>query len=270
MGLDKDSRRGSLLIGVAAWLARWLVLGVGRTWKIEIIAGSEHLDALLAGYVPPKGGKRNTGPEGGKRKGPAVLLSFWHNRSVAFSYFVLDRLIGSGVDVSLLASQSRDGELVTRVCRRWGLNTVRGSASRGGTAALRGLHRAITRRGSSPIMIPDGPRGPLYHFKVGVAVLAQTSRAPILPFGVAASRFWTLRSWDRIIVPRPFSRVTLIVGAPQFVERGLSSDELEVERQRLEALLNDLTRQAEAAVGTEDVARNLTPKGSHNKAQGKR
>ncbi len=230
VGLNKDSRIGSLLIGVGARLARWLMLAIGRTWKVEVVAGAEHVDALLAEDRP-------------------VLLSFWHNRLFALSYFLYHRLHGGGLDVTLLASQSRDGELVTRVCKRWGLNTVRGSASRGGTAALRGLHRAITRRGSSPIMIPDGPRGPLYHFKVGVAVLAQTSRAPILPFGVAASKYWTLRSWDRIIVPRPFSRVTIIVGAPQFVERGLSSDELEVERQRLEALLNDLTRQAEEAVG---------------------
>ncbi len=236
MGLNKDSRHGSFLISVAARLARWVMLAFGRTWRIEVVAGSEHVDALLAEKRP-------------------VLLCLWHNRIFAFSYFSLQRLHQGGVDVTLLASQSRDGELVTRICKRWGLNTVRGSASRGGTAALRGLHRAITRRGSSPIMIPDGPRGPLYHFKVGVAVLAQTSRAPILPFGVAASRFFTLKSWDRIIVPLPFSRVAITVGEPQFVERGLSEDELEAERQRLEELINSLTRQAEEAVGAVDVAR---------------
>ncbi len=248
MGLNKDSRVGSLLISIAARLARWVMLGLGSTWTVEIVAGGEHVEALLAEEVPPEGGKRNN----------AVLLSFWHNRLFALSYFLYHRLHGGGLDVTLLASQSRDGELVSRVCQRWGLNTVRGSASRGGTAALRGLHRAITRRGSSPIMIPDGPRGPIYHFKVGVAVLAQTSRAPILPFGVAANRFWRLRSWDRIIVPKPFSRVAITVGPPQAVERGLSSEELETERKRLEQLIDDLTRQAEEAVGAQDVARNLT------------
>ncbi len=230
MGIDKDSRHGSFLISVGARLARWVILAFGRTWRIRIVAGEEHLDALLAEPQP-------------------VLISFWHNRLVAFSYFFLDRLVGGGLDLTLLASQSRDGELVTRVCKRWGLNTVRGSASRGGTAALRGLHRAITRQGSSPVMIPDGPRGPLYHFKVGVAVLAQTSRAPILPFGVAASSFFTLKSWDRIIVPWPFSRVAITIGEPQPIERGLSNEELEAERQRLEGLINSLTRQAEEAVG---------------------
>ncbi len=236
MGLDKDSRHGSFLIGVAARLARWVMLAFGRTWRIEIVAGAERLEALLAEPRP-------------------VLLSFWHNRAFAFSYFALDRLLGGGLDITLLASQSRDGELVTRVCKRWGLHTVRGSATRGGTAALRGLHRAITRRGSSPIMIPDGPQGPLYHFKIGVAVLAQTSGAPILPFGLAASRFFTLKSWDRIIVPLPFSRLAITVGEPQVVERGLSSEKLEAERQRLERLIDDLTRQAEETVGAVDVAR---------------
>ncbi len=236
MGLDKNSRHGSFLIGIAARLARWVMLAFGRTWRIEVVSGEEHLDALLAEPRP-------------------VLLSFWHNRVFAFSYFGYQRLHRRGIDVTLLASHSRDGEMVTRVCKRWGLNTVRGSASRGGTAALRGLHRAITRRGSSPIMIPDGPRGPLYHFKVGVAVLAQTSRAPILPFGFAASRFFTLKSWDRIVVPLPFSRVAVTVGEPQFVERGLSNEELEAERQRLEKLIDTLTQRAEEAVGAVDVAR---------------
>lgn len=232
MGLDKDSRHGSFLISVGARLARWVILAFGWTWRIRVVAGEEHLDAWLAEPRP-------------------VLISFWHNRLVAFSYFFLDRLVGGGLDLTLLASQSRDGELVTRVCKRWGLNTVRGSATRGGTAALRGLHRAITRRGSSPVMIPDGPQGPLYHFKVGVAVLAQTSRAPILPFGVAAGSFFTLKSWDRIIVPWPFSRVAITIGEPQSVERGLSEDELEAKRQHFEDLINALTREAEEAVGAQ-------------------
>ena len=238
MGLNKDSRHGSFLIGVGARLARWVMLALGRSWKIEVVAGCEHLDALLADPRP-------------------VLLSFWHNRTFAMAYFLYRRLHHQGFDITLLASHSRDGELVTRVCKRWGVNTVRGSASRGGVAALRGVHRAITRRGSSPIMIPDGPRGPLYEFKVGVAVLAQTSQAPILPFGIAARKSWTLASWDRMIVPRPFTDVALVVGEPQQVPRELSGDELEAERLRLQELLDSLTQQAEAAVGATDVARGM-------------
>ncbi|MCP3958702.1 MAG: lysophospholipid acyltransferase family protein [bacterium] len=230
MGINKDSRHGSVLIGIAARLARWVMLALGRTWKIEIVEGREHLDALLAEPRP-------------------VILSFWHNRAFTSSFFFFDLHRKGLLDITLLASQSRDGELVTRVFRRWGIHTVRGSASRGGRQALRAIHRAITRGGSSPIMIPDGPRGPLYQFKVGVAVLAQTSKAPILPFGFAARKYWTLGSWDRLIVPRPFTRLAVTIGEPQFVDRGLSSEELEAERQRLQELLDDLTRRAEASVG---------------------
>ena len=236
MGLDKDSRHGSWLIGVAATLARWILLALGRTWKIRVVAGSEHVEALLA---DPR----------------AVILSFWHNRAFVAAYYLLDRLHRGGLDITLLASQSRDGELVTRICKRWGLHTVRGSASRGGMLAMRALHRTLTRRGSSPILIPDGPRGPIYEFKVGVAVVAQTSRAPILPIGFAARRFWRLGSWDRIIVPRPWSEVAVTVGAPEYLSRELSGDQLEAERRRLEALLDELTLQAEESVDAEDVAR---------------
>ncbi len=236
MGLDKDTWVGSFLIGLAARLSRWIMLTAGRTWKTEIIAGEEHLDQVVEGSQP-------------------VILSLWHNRAFATSYLVYTRLLKQGLDVTLLASQSRDGELATRVWKRWGIHTVRGSATRGGRQALRALHRAITRGGSSPVMIPDGPQGPIYHFKVGVAVLAQTSGAPIIPFGVAAQKFWTLRSWDRMIVPRPFTRVAVAIGAPQSVSRELSGDALEAERLRLEQLLESLTQKAEKAVGAKDLMR---------------
>ncbi|MEM7349759.1 MAG: lysophospholipid acyltransferase family protein [Acidobacteriota bacterium] len=229
MGLDKDTWYGSLLIGIAARLSRWIMLMAGRTWKTEIVSGREHLEALVEASRP-------------------VILSLWHNRSIAASFFFYTRLVQRGQRVTLLASHSRDGELATRICQRWGLDIVRGSATRGGRQALRALHRAITRNNSSPVMIPDGPQGPLYHFKVGVAVLAQTSGAPIVPFGVAARRCRTLGSWDRLIVPWPFTRIAVAVGEPQHVSRDLSGEALEAERLRLEEVLNALTRQAEEAV----------------------
>ena len=99
------------------------------------------------------------------------------------------------------------------------------------------------------LFVPSGTMANL------VAVLAQTSRAPILPFGIAARKSWTLASWDRMIVPRPFTDVALVVGEPQQIPRDLSGAELEAERLRLEELLDSLTLQAEAAVGATDVAR---------------
>lgn len=199
----------------------------GATWRGQVTGGGEHLEAA-------------------RRAGRPVIFSFWHNRSFLAADFFNKRIFRR-FDVVVLASPSRDGELVARLARQLGLRVVRGSASRGGRDAVRALYRAATRHGASPVMIPDGPRGPLYDFKVGTAILAQMTQAPILPMGLAARRYFTLKSWDRLIVPWPFSRLAVVVGAPQEVPRGLSSQELEDERRRLKALLDELTREAEAS-----------------------
>ncbi len=215
---------------------RAILLGIGSTCRFEVVAGAEYLEAA-------------------RREKRPLILSLWHNRSFLAAYFVYSELSRRGFEVLVLASQSRDGELVTRLARQLRLSVVRGSASRGGLAAMRAIYRAIARQGLSPVLIPDGPRGPLYELKVGVAVLAQMSQVPILPIGLAAQRFFTLGSWDRLIVPWPFSRVAVVIGEPQTVERGLSSDELESRRRGLEALLVDLTRRAEERLGARDRSR---------------
>ncbi|MEE8522405.1 MAG: lysophospholipid acyltransferase family protein [Thermoanaerobaculia bacterium] len=230
------TRFGSFLVSAGARVLRWLFQALGRTCRIDVVSGGEHLEELL-------------------REPRPVLLSFWHNRTFLGAHFIFNGLHRQGLEITLLASHSRDGELVTRTFERWGIHTVRGSASRGGREAMRSLYRTITKHGRSPIMIPDGPRGPIYEFKVGVAVLAQMSRAPILPMGFAVRKYWRIKSWDRMIVPWPFSRITLAVGAPQAIARDLPADELEAERRRLQALLDGLTLEAEAAAGAVDSLR---------------
>lgn len=228
MGLDPRTRRGSLLVGLASFLLGGIIALLRRTWRLEVVSGADRLEAVL------------------QRGGP-VILSFWHDRSFAAAHLILARLLPGGLGVTLLSSRSRDGELVARLARRLKLPVVRGSASRGGREALTGTYRMIVRHRSSPVMIPDGPRGPAYEFKAGVLVLAQMSQAPILPLGFAASRSWNLRSWDRMVVPKPFSRVVVAVGEPERVPRDLSPAELEAGRRRWEERLDALTREAEQA-----------------------
>ena len=225
---------GARLIRLGAWLIRLLLATLGRTYRVQLVRGGEHLDAVIAEKRP-------------------VLISFWHNRAYLAAGFLYHRVLPRGLDVTVLASKSRDGELVAKVAEQWGLSVIRGSSSRGGLEALRALHKGIVRHGTSPIMIPDGPTGPLYHFKAGAAVLAQTSGAPILPMGLAAQRFFTVKSWDRLIVPWPFSRVAITVGEPQALPKRLATEELEAERRRLEGLLDDLTLEAEACLGVTDA-----------------
>lgn len=233
MRIDPHGAIGSRLITLAAHLVRALLRLLGATYRYRVIGGSEHLEALLAAPRP-------------------VVISFWHNRSFLAAHYVIEHLHRRGQEITVLASQSRDGELVARMAGQWRLRTVRGSATRGGRQALRGLYGAIVKHRSSPVMIPDGPTGPLYHFKVGAAVLAQMAQAPILPMGFAARRFWRIGSWDRLIVPKPFTTIAIQVAEPAAVEKGLSSEELEQRRAALEASITELTRGCERHLGVRD------------------
>jgi len=126
------------------------------------------------------------------------------------------------------------------------VRSARGSTTRGGRAALREMHRIMTREQIPGLLAPDGPRGPRHEFKLGAAVLAQMANAPVLPIAIVPDRYIQLRSWDRLVVPFPFTRVTVAFGAPVPVPRGLSAADLEQKRRQLEDALNEVTRIAEA------------------------
>jgi len=110
---------------------------------------------------------------------------------------------------------------------------------------MRAMYRAISREQSAPVITPDGPRGPRHEAKSGTVVLAQMSGVPILPIAYAAKRCWQLRSWDRMVIPKPFSRVSVAVGELLEVPRELDGAGIESHRLRLQDALNDLVRLAE-------------------------
>ena len=179
-----------------------------------------------------------------RESGGPVVFSFWHNRAMFCAYFLYRHLLRHGFPITILVSLSRDGELGARLARSWKAGVVRGSASRGGAAGLRNLYRVVTREGASAITIPDGPRGPLYVAKPGAIVLAQMCGVPIQPMAFAAESFWTIRSWDRLIIPKPFTRIWLNLGEPLEIPSQMTADELEGQRQRLEDTLNRLVEEA--------------------------
>lgn len=220
------SRSQHLQQWVAALLIRGVVHLLGATVRLQVVRGEERLDSLKSGTSP-------------------AVLSFWHNRAVFCAYFLYRRLLSRGAPITVLVSQSRDGELGAKLARMWRAGVVRGSASRGGATGLRKMYRAVSREKASAITIPDGPRGPLYVAKPGAVVLAQMCGVSILPMAFAADRYWTIRSWDRLIIPKPFSRVRFVIGDPLEIPRELSSEDLEGQRQRLEQTLTDLVAEAE-------------------------
>lgn len=167
-----------------------------------------------------------------------MIYAVWHGRILLLPYLYGHR--GSHV----LASRSRDGELVTRWIRRFGLDPVRGSSARGGGEALRVLTRAL-RAGREVVVVPDGPRGPREVLKPGVIALARLTGAPIVPMAVGASREWRLRSWDEFRIPRPFARCVVRFGEPIRVSRAADRAGEEAARKEVEAALRGLSWQVD-------------------------
>jgi len=147
-----------------------------------------------------------------EREGRHFILAFWHRHLLFMPYSYRGRRI------SVLVSQSKDGELIARTVARLGIDSSRGSSSRGGIAGMRSLLRKAAE-GWDIAFTPDGPRGPLREVQPGVILAAAATGLPILPVAIAASRAKLLRSWDRFMVPLPFSTVHFVYGEPLVVER---------------------------------------------------
>ena len=155
-----------------------------------------------------------------QHEGTPVIFVVWHGHLLPLVY----RHRGTGIVV--LVSEHRDGEYISRVIKRIGFSTVRGSSTRGSIRGLKGLIRAA-RAGRDLAVTVDGPRGPAQAFKPGALLVAQTSGLPLVPIAVGATSRWCLPSWDNFMVPRPFSVVRIAYGEPRWVARDAGRDTLE-------------------------------------------
>jgi len=183
-------------------------------------------------------------------RGEPVVLAFWHEGILTVGW-LFARLLKQGVQLTILISPSADGELGTMILASFGSRAVRGSARRSGSAALRGLNRAIVEDRQSPAIAVDGSKGPRRNCKPGAIMVARISGVPIIPIGFAASRGWRAPSWDRHLVPYPGSKVAITIGKPFLVEKKIDADRLEERRRELEERLNELMEISEARVGVQ-------------------
>jgi len=135
-----------------------------------------------------------------------------------------------------LISASRDGELLADAIKRFSFDVVRGSSSRLGASAILQLTDVLAS-GRDVVITPDGPRGPAYELGPGIIFLAQKSRAPVVPVNMEYSSCWRLKSWDRFILPRPFSKVRVIIGQSHHVRSTSTPEEFETERLRLQDVM---------------------------------
>ena len=190
------------LLGVVLWLWR-------RTIRLEV-RGLERLEAF-----------------------DTVPMAVWHGRIQGSLYAV------AGLPVAAMFSNSPDGELAARALEVFGIGAVRGSTAKGGGRALVDMIRRV-RCGEVrfPTLTVDGPKGPFRRAKPGIVQLAQKLERPVIPLSFSASRAWVLRSWDRGVLARPFSRVVAELGEP--VEIG-PEEPLEDALARVNRALDELT-----------------------------
>jgi len=180
------------------------------------------------------------------------IYAHWHGDELM--------LLGAFADrgMAVMASRSRDGELMKEVLQRLGYFVVRGSSTRGGAGGLKGLIDAVEGGVKEAAVAVDGPRGPIYEVKPGIIKLAQTTGAVIVPGACAArSKFVFKNAWNRCYLPYPFSRAVILCGDPIKVAPESSPEELEAFRLNLEMQLRTLKVEAERRVSRQ--TENLRP-----------
>jgi len=211
-----------------AWLARLVPLGARLITAVLVLLKWTTRSRLV----------NDRGLHARWQAGERFIIAFWHEQLVLMPCF------RRWPRVAILISQHRDGDLIARAVAPLGIDSVRGSSTRGGAAALRGMLRAY-QHGASLAWTPDGPRGPRRIAKGGIVQAARATGAAIVPVGAAAAWHRRLGSWDRMVVPFPGSRVVFVVGTPIAVAPDASPGDMEAARSALEWQLEHASLDAE-------------------------
>ena len=170
-----------------------------------------------------------------------LVLNFWHASIIPATYLFRD------AGIRVMSSNSYDGEYMGRIIHRFGFVAVKGSSSRNAVRALLGLRRAL-QQGWAVAFSIDGPRGPRYKVKPGPVALARSCGVPLTMFHIAVDRAWVLNTWDRLIIPKPFSRILMRFGKLIPVPAEASEEDLERYQQELQDSLDRICEFAEANV----------------------
>ena len=160
---------------------------LGRTWRFSLTAPAD---------VDPF-----------RDRGPGRMYALWHSHLLPLAFYFRN------TSKTAVISESKDGARAAAVAQRWGHAVIHGSSSHGGALALRACVRAL-REGRAIVITPDGPRGPREIVKSGVAQIALLAGAPVFSVRAEPQSAWRLSSWDRFIIPKPFTRVAITIGAP--------------------------------------------------------
>jgi lysophospholipid acyltransferase (LPLAT)-like uncharacterized protein len=216
------------LYALAVPLGYALIRAWWRISRVVSVTGEEHLAAALS-------------------RAPSLVPCYWHQHQLYCGKYLVEQR-PRGLTVGWLISPSVDGELGAMLVRRFGGAVIRGSSTHTGARALRDYYQALVKDNVSPVITPDGPKGPRFKFKPGAILLSQMSGRPILPMAYAASRAWLIK-WDKFVIPWPFAHVAIAIGPPCYVPRVTDAASLARLQSQLEAELHRLFGVARAALG---------------------
>jgi lysophospholipid acyltransferase (LPLAT)-like uncharacterized protein len=202
-----SARRAKAAAFAAAAYPLAAALGGTLRWRVD---GAEHYERLMRAGRPP-------------------ILALWHGRILPATLYWRNR------GIVAMTSENFDGEWIARLMRRFGFRAARGSTSRGGARALVQLRRELAA-GRVAAFTVDGPRGPARSAQPGAVWLAGATGHPVLPFHLEADRCWAARSWDRAMIPKPFSTTAIAIGEPMAVA-GTGEEVVEQARRELEQRL---------------------------------
>jgi len=213
-----------LKTGLISSLGYWIICSVCSTlrWEVEDWKNLESIHAA------------------GKR----FIAAFWHGRMFMAAYHFRHR------GIVVMISRNRDGEYISRVIQRLGNGVARGSSTRGSRGAVVEMIRAL--QGNRDVAVTlDGPLGPRYVAKPGAAYMAWKTGNPVMPFNISVEKKWVLRSWDHFIIPKPFSRALVRIGAPIYVSTDATEEELGQVEQRIQDSLDELRHRCDTRWGGE-------------------
>ena len=210
----RASRKKRLEVAAIAALGYPLLRTLGSTWTWQV-SGAEHVETIAS-------------------RGQHPIHAFWHGRILPATIYFQRR------GIVVITSENYDGEWIARIIQRFGYGAARGSTSRGGPRALLQLVRDVKSQGVAFTL--DGPRGPAEVAQPGAVWLSKATGNPLLPFHTEAAASWSLQSWDRTQIPKPFTTVAMAIAEPLYVPRGAGDESLESWRLRLEQSLADCRR----------------------------
>ncbi|MET0657023.1 MAG: lysophospholipid acyltransferase family protein [Steroidobacteraceae bacterium] len=216
-----------LLYRLAVWIGYLYVELVWRTARLRVV-NEGSLRALVAQHG-------------------AVIPVCWHQHLLLCGRYTVTRR-RHGIKPGFMISPSVDGEAPTWLAQRYGAHVVRGSGSYTGVRAVRGVYQALVKDKISALITPDGPRGPRFEFKPGAIFSAQISGVPIVPLAFAAKPARVLKTWDKFVLPLPFSRVVIGIGEAVHVPRELEDAQRDELTARMPRVMHETYKLAAAAL----------------------